>query len=36
MIDAEVEALESEQSRLPDVKIVTYDEVLLQQKVLVS
>jgi hypothetical protein len=32
----EVEALELEQSRLPDVRIITYDEILDQQKSLVS
>lgn len=36
IVEAEIEALEAEQSRLPDVRIVTYDEVLQQQKVLVS
>ncbi len=34
--EVEVEALEAEQSRLPDVKIVTYDEILEQQKLLLS
>jgi hypothetical protein len=33
--DADVEALEREQSRLPDVKIVTYDEILEQQRTLI-
>jgi hypothetical protein len=33
---SDVEALEIEQARLPDVKIITYDEILEQQKFIVS
>lgn len=36
MIQSDTEALELEQSRLPDVRIITYDEILDQQKVLIS
>jgi hypothetical protein len=36
MVEVELEALELEQSRLPDVRIITYDEILEQQKSLAS
>jgi hypothetical protein len=36
MVETDVEALEVEQSRMPDVRIITYDEILEQQKNLAS
>jgi hypothetical protein len=36
MSSIDIEALELEQARVPDVRIITYDEILQQQKLLVS
>jgi len=35
LLEPNVEALEMEQARLPDVRIVTYDEILAQQRTLI-